>query len=180
MQPATREHWMQSCVISLLLITLSVFTQGQQPTGTSDGNGKVGEAAAPGFSKNFMQAGIQTMGAIKAWRSRLAYAVKRGLPGDGSGLVPMRDRASESLRLATAAASTASDQSGIQLLANHFNNVDQWAGAMIAARKSMDATASMDPDALTDDPLFQKITTCADFLPSMLASGTFADDASCH
>jgi hypothetical protein len=51
---------------------------------------------------------------------------------------------------------------------------------MISARKSMDASASMDPDALNDDPLFQKIKTCADFLPSMLASGAFADDPSCR
>jgi hypothetical protein len=139
-----------------------------------------GAKADAGLSKDFMQAGIKTMAAIKAWRSRLAYGVRHGIPGNGSGLIPFRDRASDGLRLATAAASTDSDQSGLQLLTNHFNNVDQWAGEMIAARKSMDASASMDPDALNDDPLFQKIKTCADFLPSMLASGAFADDPSCR
>jgi hypothetical protein len=177
-----RQQVVQSGVISVLLIALSFLAHAQGGYNRpSTGDGQAVEATAePGFSKNFMQAGIQTMGAIKAWRSRLAYGVKHGIPGNGSGLVPFRDRASESLGLATAAASNDSDQSGLQLVTNHFNNVDQWAGQMIAARKSMDANASMDPDALNDDPLFQKIRTCADFLPSMLASGKFADDPSCH
>jgi len=175
-----RQELARCCVILFLLISISATAQDepkQQPTQ----NGQAGDAGAePGFSKNFMQAGIQTMGAIKTWRSRLAYGVKHGIPGNGSGLVPFRDRATESLRLASAAASNDTDQSGLQLVTNHFNNVDQWAGQMIEARKSMDASASMDPDALNDDPLFQKIKACADFLPSMLASGKFTDDPSCH
>lgn len=134
----------------------------------------------PGFSKDFMRASIEATGAIKVWRSRLAYGIQHAYPGDGSGLVPYRDRASEALRLATAAASTASDENGAQLLTNYFNNVDQWANKMIAARKSMDATMSMSPSALYDDPLFQNIQSCAEFLGPMLASGKFSDDASCH
>jgi len=175
-----REQSARFCVALLLLMMLSAHAQGPPDRVSIFDGQETGAGAGQGFSKNFMQAGIQSLGAIKAWGSRLAYGVKHAYPGDGSGLIPFRDRASESLRLATAAATTDSDQSGLQLLTNHFNNVDQWAGQMIAARKSMNATASMSPDVLENDPMFQKIKTCADFLPSMLASGNFADDPSCH
>jgi hypothetical protein len=133
-----------------------------------------------GFSRDFTQAGIRTMAAIKEWRSRLAYGIQHAHPGDGSGLVPYRDRAHEALMLATSAASTDTDRSGLELLTAHFKNVDEWANKMVAGRKSMDASLSMSPDAVSKDPLFQKIKRCADFLPSMLASGQFTDDVSCH
>jgi len=44
-------------------------------------------------------------------------------------------------------------------------------------RKSMDYIS---PDALTDDPLNQKILTCAHALASMAADRQFQDDGSYH
>jgi hypothetical protein len=135
----------------------------------------------PRFSKDFMNAGIHALAMIKQWRSTLAYAVQRGVPGDGSRTFVLRDKAAEGVRLASAAASNQSDQNGSVLLNNHFNNVQDWTNKLIEARKSMGtANLSMSPDALKDDPVYQKIAGCSDFLGQTFAAGTFQDDPSCH
>jgi len=137
--------------------------------------------ASPQFSQGFASAGIQALATIKQWRSTLAYAVQRGIPGDGSRTFILRDKASEGVRLASAAASNDSDKNGSQLLTNHFSNVQAWTNKLIDARKSMGtANLSMSPNALNDDPLYQKIAACSDFLGQTFASGTFQDDSSCH
>jgi hypothetical protein len=133
------------------------------------------------FSRAFMNAGIQAVTTIKQWRSALAYAVQRGVPGDGSRTFVLRDKAAESVRLASAAASNAADQNGAQLLNNHFNNVQDWTDKLIEARKSMStANLSMSPDALKNDSLYQKIASCSDFLGETFAAGSFQDNPSCH
>jgi hypothetical protein len=133
------------------------------------------------FSQAFMNAGIQAVATIKQWRSTLAYAVQRGVPGDGSRTFVLHDKAAESVRLASAAASNDADRNGAQLLNNHFNNVQDWTNKLIEARKSMStANLSMSPDALKDDPLYQKIAGCSAFLGETLAAGSFQDNPSCH
>ena len=133
------------------------------------------------FSRAFMKAGIQAVTTNKQWRSALAYAVQRGVPGDGSRTFVLRDKAAESVRLASAAASNAADQNGAQLLNNHFNNVQDWTDKLIEARRSMStANLSMSPDALKNDSLYQKIAGCSDFLGETFAAGTFQDNPSCH
>jgi hypothetical protein len=137
--------------------------------------------ADPRFSKAFASAGIQALATIKQWRSTLAYAVQRGVPGDGSRTFILRDKAADGVRLASAAASTDSDKNGSQLLTNHFNNVQAWTSKLIDSRKSMGtANLSMSPNALNDDPLYQKIDTCSAFLGKTFAGGAFQDDPSCH
>ncbi len=90
-------------------------------------------------------------------------------------------RAQDNLTLASAAASTPSDQSGLQLLTNEFNNLETWSDNLVSARNSSDAANYAITDyALADDPLFQKITRCGQFLGPMLASGYFEDDTACH
>ncbi len=136
---------------------------------------------AAGMSDGFMKEAVQALAKIKQWRSAIAYALQHGLPGDGSRVFIVRDRAAESLRMATVAASTDSDQNARQLLANHFDNVNAWSTQMVEARRSMStANYSMSPDALNNDPQYQKIARCSDFLGTMLASGKFEDEAACH
>lgn len=140
-----------------------------------------GEGQAAGMSDGFMKAAVQALGTIKQWRSAIAYALQHGIPGDGSRVFIVRDRAAEGLRMATVAASTDSDQNARQLLANHFDNVSAWSTQMVEARRSMStANYSMSPDALNNDAQYQKIARCSDFLGTMLASGKFEDEAACH
>jgi hypothetical protein len=167
----------------------SVSFQGDRIILNLSGTG--GSSASPGaenndqpdsqFTQAFMNAGIQAVATIKQWRSTLAYAVQRGVPGDGSRSFVLRDKAAESVRLASAAASNDADRNGAQLLNNQFNNVQDWTNKLIEARKSMStANLSMSPDALKDDPLYQKIAGCSEFLGQTLAAGSFQDNPSCH
>jgi hypothetical protein len=77
-------------------------------------------------------------------------------------------------------ASTAADQDALQLLRNEFENLSQWASDIVSARQSLNATKSVDPTAMQNDPALAKITQCSSFLSSMLVSGVFADNPSCH
>lgn len=133
------------------------------------------------MSSNFMNAAIQDLALLKQWSSIMAYGITKGVPGDGSRLVVAHDKAAEGLRLANVAASTEGDRQAMQLLNNHFNNVNAWNDKLVNARKTMSsANYSMSEDALSQDPLYQKISTCAGFLNKMLPSGQFSDDGSCH
>jgi len=135
-----------------------------------------------GLSNDFMRAAIQDLATIKEWHSTLAYAIQRGVPGDGSRLFVYRDKAAQELKLATVAVLTSADQNALQLLTAYFNNVQKWSNMLVESRKSLGtANYSMSPTALNDDPLYQKISRCSQFLGVMLASGKFEDDgSSCH
>jgi hypothetical protein len=137
------------------------------------------QATDSGLSNDFMRAAIQDLATIKEWYSTLAYAIQRGVPGDGSRVFIYRDKAAQGLKLATVAASNDPDQSALQLLTTHFNNVQKWSNALVESRKSLGtANYSMSPNALNDDPLYQTITRCSQFLGTMLAGGKFENDGS--
>jgi hypothetical protein len=137
--------------------------------------------AAPGMSTDFMNAALQDLSILKEWSSALAYAIQRGVPGDGSRLVAFHDRAAHQLGLAKVAASNESDESALRLLTNHFNAVSSWSDKLVAERKSMSTGKySMTPNALANDETYQKITGCAKFLGTMLPSGQFQDNRVCN
>ncbi len=139
------------------------------------------DQAAPGLSDNFIRAALQDVATMKEWTTTLAYAVQRGVPGDGSRLVIFHDRAADQLRLAKVAAANDSDQHALQLLTNHFNVVSAWSDKLVGERKRMDTGKySIDPNALANDETYQKITGCSKFLNTMLPSGHFHDDRSCN
>jgi len=92
-----------------------------------------------------------------------------------------REQAASGLRLASVAASTNADRSALQLLTNEFDGVRDWSNKLVAAGKAMDtAKYSMSENAVRNDPQSQKLITCWRFLASMLGSGSFQDDSSCH
>jgi hypothetical protein len=139
------------------------------------------QQAAPGMSNDFMKAALQELSTLKEWSNTLAYAIQKGVPGDGSRLVVFHDRATDQLRLAKVAASNESDEDALRLLTNHFNTVSKWSDKLVAERKSMSTGKySMTPNALANDETYQKITGCAQFLGTMLPSGQFHDDRTCN
>ncbi len=149
----------------------------------------VGDAAAPsgdgpparsGFSQGFMSAAIEAIASMREWGSTLVVAIQNGYPV-GNAMNVYRGRAADKLRLASAAATTDADRSGLELLSNEFKNVQAWSDKLVTAQKSMSAgNLTMSEGALQDDPMFQGIVRCGQFLGPMLAGGTFQDDASCH
>lgn len=135
------------------------------------------QTASPGFSKEFLKAGIEEMSEIREWRGALVNAVQNGYPVTDEFVAGYRGQAATNLRLASVAASTDSDRDAFQLLSNEFDNMQKLSNKILAARKNMNYIS---PDALKDDPLDQKILNCARSLASMAASGQFQDDGSCH
>lgn len=155
------------------------------PSSATDGPATVPadrQASEFALSNDFMKAAIEDLATIKEWYSTLAYAIQRGIPGDGGRIFVYRDKAAQGLKLATVAASNNSDQNAVRLLTIHFNNVQRWSTALVESRKSLGtANYSMSPNALNDDPLYQTISRCSQFLGTMLAGGKFEDDeSSCH
>ena|SRR5712691_1485101 len=147
---------------------------------TSAATPSANHSPEPGFSRQFMRAGIEATASMREWRTTLAVLIRNGYPV-GNGMVDYRGRSLDRVMLATAAASTPSDQSGLQLLTNEFNNVQTWSDSLVRARNSMDAANyAITDDTLTNDSLFQKIVRCGQFLGPMLASGNFEDDPACH
>lgn len=140
------------------------------------------ESAAPStaFSRQFVNAAIETLGDMREWASTLALTIKSGYPV-GNAMAEYRGRAAKSYALANAAASTDSDRNGLQLLTNEFNNLQTWSNNIVQARNSMSAAnLTLSQDGLQNDPLSQTIVRCFHFLGPMFASGRFEDDGSCR
>jgi hypothetical protein len=133
------------------------------------------------LSREFMKAGIEEINLLREWASPVANAIQNGYPIAENWVTAYKGNAANGLHLASANVSTSADRDAYELLANEFEAVSQWSASLLEARKSMNAAQyAASPDALKADPLSQKITTCGHFLSSMLASGSYQDDGSCH
>jgi hypothetical protein len=147
-----------------------------------------GAAAAPAsesddskLSRDFRTAANEEIGLIREWAAPIANAIQNGYQIQEAWVARNREQAAGGLREASVAASTTADRNALDLLTNEFNGVGQWVDKMLAAQKSMDtAKYSMSPGTLRAEPQAQKLITCWHFLGSMLVSGSFQDDSSCH
>jgi hypothetical protein len=136
--------------------------------------------AAPGLSRDFASAAIAEVAEMREWRGVLRTMVTYGLAVSGAWDQDYRERVDEGLRQTTLAASTDEDRSALQLLRNQSANLTGWANEVMAARQSLNGSKTVDPNALQNDPALAKITNCSRFLNSMLVSGAYSDDGSCH
>jgi hypothetical protein len=134
-------------------------------------------ASAPGFSKDFVAAGIEAMSQVREWRVALRTSIQRSYPLSEEGLAAYRDQARKSLRLASVAVTTPADKNVLPFLTNEFNNMQQLSDKYLQMAKSM---TYIEPNSLDSDPLDQKIRTCAHSLTSMASANQFVDDGSCQ
>src|SRR5277367_750702 len=134
-------------------------------------------ASAPGFSKDFVAAGIEAMSQVREWRVALRTSIQRSYPLSEEGLAAYRDQARKALRLASVAVTTPADQNVLPFLTNEFNNMQQLSDNYLQMTKSM---TYIEPNSLDSDPLDQKIRTCARALASMATANQFVDDGSCQ
>lgn len=156
------------------------FNNGRIELTLPNGTSSAAEPAPTAFSRPFMTAAIETIASMREWGSTLVVAIQNGYPV-GNAMNRYRGRATDRLRIASASASTQADRSGLELLQNEFNNVQDWSNQLVNAQKTMSAgSLSTSDGALQDDPLYQKIVQCGQFLGPMLAGGTFQDESSCH
>ena len=133
------------------------------------------------LSREFMKAGIEEMSLLREWGAAIAYAIQHGYPIQEQWAANYREQAATGLRNATVAASTGGDKNALQLLSNEFDGVRQWSDRLVRASQNMEtAKYSMSPNSLREEPQTQKLIACWHFLGSMLGSGSFQDDDSCH
>lgn len=145
------------------------------------GNDPAPHPTAESMTKDFMTLAVQDLALIKNWYTIMAHAIQRGVPGDGSQLVLFHDRAAEGLRLTTVHASSSTDRDALQLLINHFSQVDHWKTKLVDARRSMStANYSITPNSLDSDPEYQKILSCDQSLATILSTGQYQPTDSCH
>jgi hypothetical protein len=123
---------------------------------------------------------IAELAEMREWRGAVGTILMYGVPVVGSWPQDYRDRAQNDLDQVALAASTAADHDALQLLENEYANLEQWASDVVATRNSLNATRTVNPTAMQDDQTLAKISACGRFLSSMLVSGSFADDPSCH
>ena len=136
--------------------------------------------APEGLSKDFASAAIAELAEMREWRGAIGTILMYGAPVVGTWPQDYRNRAEASLMQAAVAASTASDQEALELLRNEFANLAQWASDVVATRQALNATNTVNPDVMQNDPALAKISDCSRFLGAMLVSGVFADNPSCH
>jgi hypothetical protein len=132
---------------------------------------------APGFSREFLNAGIEQMSTLREWHTALQTAIENGIPLSQGLLQPYRAQATTNLRYASVAATTPADHNAYGLLNNVYLNMAKLSEKYVGMRANLSYIA---PDALQNDELNRRILTCGHFLGAMAARGEFSDDGSCH
>jgi hypothetical protein len=151
----------------------------------SEANSNTAAAPPPpappqGLSRGFSSAAISELAEMREWRGAVGTILTYNVPVVGTWPQDYRDHVNMDLSQVGLVAATSSDQNAFQLLRNEFGNLDEWADQVVSNRNSMNATNTVTPNALQNDQTLAKITDCGRFLNSMLVSGAFADNASCH
>jgi hypothetical protein len=164
-----------------VLLNFTTASQAAPPPPPPTPTAEQTQHSSAAMSPQFMNAAVEGLGMLRQWRETMAYGITRGVPGDGSRMAISQNKAGEQLRLIKVAATTEGDQSAYALVAKDFTNVNDWYNHLVQGRKNMDTgNYSMSADALSNDPQYQKILKCSDFLGRMIPSGTFSDDGSCQ
>lgn len=154
-----------------------VLTLSPPATVTGASNAEASPSTTSGFSKDFLKAGIEEMSVIREWRSALRNAIRQGYPVTEDWAASFRGQAQQSLRLVSVAASTDADRNALRLLNNEFNNMKKLSDRFVEANQSR---TYVPPTALDNDPLDQRILSCAHSLAAMAANNQFVDDGSCQ
>ncbi|MGA7793418.1 MAG: hypothetical protein WCA19_10295 [Candidatus Acidiferrales bacterium] len=138
------------------------------------------QAPPPGLSRNFATLAIAELAEMREWRGAVGTILTYGVPASGTWPQDYHDHVQANMGQVGVAAATAADQDAMQLLQNEFSNLSRWANDVVTTRQSLNATNTVRPDTIQTDQALAKISDCSRFLNSMLVSGVFADDQSCH
>ena len=131
------------------------------------------------FSQQFAKAATAQLVLDRAWKDFVSMVIRLGVPA-GSWPQEYRRMAQESMMLAALEASSPADFKFLELLQNQFANLQEWDNTTFTQRANMVANQSVDPNALSNDPLLAQISACQDGLTTMLLAGGVSDDTSCR
>ncbi len=130
-----------------------------------------------GFSRAFVQAGIEQMGLIREWRIAIVTAVQNNVPLSEEWASAQHRQAEKNLALASAAVSTDDDRNAFSLLSSEFANMQKLSDLYVAMSKRATAMSS---DTFGNATLEDQILSCARAFVSMTESREFQDQPTCH
>jgi hypothetical protein len=133
--------------------------------------------ATPGFSKDFLTAGIEAMARVREWHSALRTAIERSVPLGTGWLDAYQEQAQQGLTVASAAINTDSDKNAYPILVGEFNNMKSLNDKYVGMTKNLDY---INPNSLQSDPLDQKMVACGRSLSAMASAKQFIDDGTCR
>jgi hypothetical protein len=132
------------------------------------------------FSRDFSSAAIAELGVMREWRVAVTAVIKYGLAVSDAWVQDYHEQTLVGLRQAEVSATTNADRDALQLLHSQADMLTSWANGVNAARQALNGASTVNPNALQDDQALAKIRSCGQFLNSMIVSGVFNDDPTCH
>ncbi len=153
------------------------------PVGTPATAATVAAVKAPvehGLSTEFKRAAIAELANMREWRGAVGAMITYGLAAGSATAQDYHAICEEGLSQATVVATTNEDLNALQLLKTEYNNLAAWAAQVMADRKALNGARTIDPNSMANDPALAKITACGRFLNTMIVSGAYNDDVSCH
>jgi hypothetical protein len=132
--------------------------------------------AKRGFSKEFLQAGIEQMSAIREWRIMIVNSIQNNFPASEESISELQRRADTNLALAASSRSTQDDRDAYGLLQAESKNMQKLSDGFLTKRKKLQY---IDPKSVANDRLDQQILGCARSLASMAADNQFRDEPLC-
>jgi len=168
-----------------IVLTIPVASSSAPGAAPASASSNTPAATAPppavqGLSKQFVAIAIGDLSELREWRGATATMITYGLAVSEAWANGYRDRAQAELTQATVAAASDDDRQALGLLRNEFDALAGWSAATLAARQALNGAQTIDPNTLQNDQTLAKINNCGEFLSSMLLSGAFGDNASCH
>lgn len=137
-------------------------------------------APPPGLSVEFRLAAIAELAEMREWRGAVGAMITYGLAASDATAINYHDRCDDGLNQAMVTVSTEADRNAMQLLRNEFTNMTAWANQILAERKALNGSRTVSANALQNDRALTSIASCGRFLNTMIVSGTFSDDSTCH
>jgi hypothetical protein len=132
------------------------------------------------LSRDFSSAAISALAAMREWRVAVRAMILYGLAVSETWVQAYHQQSMDALQQAAVVASTDADKNALQVLRNEADMMTSWANQVEADRQQLNGEKVVDPNALRDDPTLAKIQKCSQFLNSMVLSGSFNDDPTCH
>ena len=142
--------------------------------------GQTDQTSSNKLSPAFSQAALGALADVYRWRENAQAAAKSALVPNLDPARPLKSAAYEHVRQAQLNATTPGDQQAGSMLEKHFSDVNAWVDKLIAARKNMDATNSVDHSSVDQDPDLARLKSCEKEFNAMLGKGMFTSIADCQ
>ena len=129
-----------------------------------------------GFSKGFLQAGIEYMSAVREWRITIVNSIENNSPISEPWISGLQGNAAKNLALAATSRSTKDDRDGYESFQALSKNMQKLSDRFLADRRSL---KYIDPKSIANDRLDKQILACVHSLASMAAENQFRDESQC-